>query len=441
MAESRPTITAALGATALKVAGGNFRLEFDEPSSFQLELHNGAGDYNPDAAIANPRTLTDRVIITVVKGGTYNSPSFIVEDYDYGTSVAVVSGRCILSLLDRNDQHIDVGDGTSTLENTTLAAALSLIGAAYGVTFSGVPTRNLAGPYHLVGNPLQWVRDLIGPTHVIRAGTGTTILVESATTHSTATAITADNKLEILTFKRTSEVYNKATVERLVETTGEVELYKEVASGGTILQTTTDRDFSEPSRTFSIRENKALRAPNGALYLTLLDEEGDPVAPYPFTLGAYTGLTEIHGVRYYYDLDTRSPTWPGAWTPNLHLEIVGYPLEVSPVPTEGYSETATVGAGDRPYPEPFSSLLIDDATTAQAAAQALADRGSRIGNVLNANIRLTADLPLPNQEVDITDDPGLSGIDETVLVESVEVSWSPTDTGTTRLECSISEAA
>ncbi len=433
-----------LNTTQLRTLGGQLRLTYNEPCTWSLRLDNSEQTYNADQPIANPRTLTDTVSIQFedeVAESTWTSPDLLVEDYDYNTDVVTVSGRCKLAKLDVDDQGIDVGDGTATLEDSTVAAALALIGAEVGLTFSGAPTRVIRGPIHLVGNLLQLVLEILGPTHVIRMGSGNTVLVESSTTHSTATALTDNDDLEILTYRRTSYIYNKATVERIVETTGRQVLFQIQASGGELLGPTPSpiQSFVTPSRNFQFIVLSGYRGVIDSI--TLRDDEGDPVGGGPFSgLFTYVGNDVVHGFTYVYTESDDADTWGVPWTPNVDILVIGYPSSVDPVPEVGYSETATAGAGNRPYPDPFSSLSVDTAADAQAMAQALVDRGTRDGNILNLAIRHRVDFPIPNQEVPVTD--FLSGIDESPVIEATTIDWDESsDTGTITLEGTISEAA
>lgn len=437
--EIAPVISAKLGSEELDVISGSVILVYDEPSEFTLVLDNTDGTYNDGHDLSDPDSLSEFVKITItdtVAETSWDSPDFIVEDYDYNTDEVTISGFCRLSKLTVSQQSVEVADGVSTLEDTTLATALSLIGSAYGFTFSGVPTRDIPGPYQLVGSPLQWIDDLLGPTHIIRMGAGNQILVESSTSHATATALVDEDDLEILTFRRTKASYNKVIVERLVQQAGKIVLFDQAQSGGDKTGIQGPFTFSEPSRTFFFEIKEGARGEINSISPKGTDPGNPPVGAQPLDDPAYVGTEAVGSFTFVYELSPDWATWGEEFTPNWRIRVTGYPLTVDPIPLEGYSATATHGAGDRPYPHVYESTLFDGQTEAQAAADALLDRFVREGNALNVAIDSRVDFPLPNQEVPITDTA--SGISESPVIEMVTIAWDEGgDWGTITLEGSF----
>ena len=168
--------------------------------------------------------------------------------------------------------------------------------------------------------------------------------------------------------------------------------------------------LSEPSR--AVRVEKAEGRRSIVEDIVFRDSLGNPLNTQPFTGpgSAFYSLTPIHSVTFSNNLKPGA-AGQGAYTPRWEFVLSGFPLGVDPVPVEGYSATSTEGAGDRPYPEPFTSLAIENLADAQASADALTEIGTRIGNILNFKVRLMpGKIPDPNALISITDaKSGLTG--------------------------------
>lgn len=433
MSEVACLVIARAGATVLKKISSSITIVGDEPASWQIVLDNSERDYITTAAIANPRTFSSTLSLEVEGGGnSWNSVDLILEDYSYDTNTVTISGRCRLAQLDREDQPI--GD----YENTTVAVVLAAVATLYGMTVTGAPTRALK-LYHAIGNPLEIFRDLLQPTHTFRMGAGSQIVIQSITSNPTGPSYEDDDHLEIVRFKRTSDIYNKATVERVVQTSGRITLVNDERSGGDELAGTKTVTFSEPSRVFNLDRLFARRGKIQSI--VFLDQSNNPINATPFNQVVYVGLTPVYAMQFQYDLITANAVNWGDWTPRWEIEISGYPLSISPVPIEGYSQTATAGAGDRPYPEPFTSLALETEAAALAAAQALVAIGTRQGNMLDFSTRLAPTMiPSPNQSCAVTD--YLSGLSGSFIVEAVTISEEESgDTGTITVEASRSEGS
>lgn len=414
-------------------------MRYSQPCQWTLLLNNSAGDYPKTAALANPRTASSYCNLTVDNGvNDWVSPDLKIKSYELVGKLVTLSGQCRLSELNKNDQWVDVGDGTCTLEGVTLSVALGLIGTAFGFTFSGVPSRNVVGPYHLDGNPLQWIRDLLGPTHVFRMGDGNEIVIEASTGQISTATYTDRVELEEVRFRRTDEGYNNATVERLEQASGRVVLYDESHSGGDVVDLQGPFDLSQPSRNLFFEIMNGYRGEITGI--SLKDSEGDPVGTQPLPGRNYVGNDPVSAFTFNYDVSEDANSWGVPWVPNWHIRIVGYPVSASPPATEGYSKSGTAGLGDNPYPQPFSTLNLETGTEAQAAADALATRGHRSSTIVNKRMRLRVDFPLPNKAFTIVDaDTGLSDL---AVAENVMVQWNEaSNTGSIEIGASINEAS
>lgn len=430
MIELAPIVTVSTSGGLLRKQASSITMVLDEPCSWTVQLDNSEGDYNPSASLANPRTYSGYLNIDVdLDSDSWSSPDLVVEDYSYDTDSVTISGRCRLSELDREDQTL--GD----YEDTTVAAILTDIAGVYGLTVTGAPTRAVR-IYHAIGNPLQMFRELLNPTHVFRMGAGNQIVVEPVAGVSGTTSFVDDEHLEVVRFKRTSEIFNKAIVERVYSGGGQQVLADQRKSEGGSLGAGQIVELSSPSRAFTVVEKFGLRG--NLVGIQALDASDNVLA----TLGgnSYVGTTAAAKVRFSYDLNVNAQDGT-AYTPEWWVKIVGYPDTVDPPPVEGYSATATAGAGDRPYPEPFTSQTIEDQAAAQAAANAFVEIGTRQGNILDISTRLhPSRIPAPNSTISITDfQSGLSGswIAEVVNITEDEDS----DTGTTGVEATKNEVA
>jgi len=425
-------VTARAGETVLRKIRTSLTLVGDEPCPWEITLDNSSGDYNPSSSIANPRTYTEYLSITVDNESDtpWDSPDLVLEDYDYDTSTVTLTGRCRLSELDREDQII--GD----FEDETVANILTAIAAEYGLTVTGAPTRTVK-MFHAIGNPLDMFRELLSPTHTFRMGAGGQIVCESVLTHDPGPSLSDDEDLEILRFKRTSEIYNKATVERVAASGGLVTLFNEGRSGGSSLGAGQEAVFSEPTRNFIIRTKFGER---GELNSIVPWSEDGPLTPLPLNQTAWSSTTPIVKLVFVYELNVSAATW-GEYTPNWWMEVAGWPISVDPVPEEGYSQTAFAGAGDRPYPEPFTSISISSESDALTAAQALVELGTRQGTILTVATRLNpTKIAKPNSTIQVEDYE--SQLDDEFVVEATTISDDESgDTGTITIEATYSESA
>jgi len=434
MSELAPIVTVSTSGGLLKKRASSLTMVLDEPCSWSVRLDNSEGDYNPSASLSNPRTYGGYLTINVSDGDNiWPSPDLVVEDYDYNTETVTLSGRCRLSQLDREDQV------EGTYEDTTVSAILSDVAGSYGLSVSGAPSRKVV-EFQAVGNPLEWFRDLLAPTHTFRMGSGGTIIVQPVSGASGGPSYTDEDHLEIVRFKRTSEIFNKAIVERVYNTGGIQRLVDEGRSEGSSLGAEQEVILSSPSRNFYMTEMFGER---GRLNSVQLIGAGDSIlsGALPYTIRSYTGVEPVHKIRFSYDLvDPAATNW-GAWTPNWYVIVDGYPADVDEPPEEDYHAVSSVGGGNRPYPEPFTSLAIETQSDAQHAATALTTVGTRQGNILNCSVRLLPLLiPYPNQSVTIND--YLSGLSGSFVVEAVTISEDEDgDTGTISVEATRSEGA
>ena len=448
-AEIAPIIYVTRASAIVRTTAGSITLPYSEPCSWNVTLDNSTGLYNPSAALAQVREHAEvymQISVYDDELDSWVSPDLVAEDYDYNTDVVTLSGRCRLAELDRDDQVIEVPDtgGLATAEGWTVANLCELICAHCGLTITGAPTR-VVSEYNLVGNPLQMLRDLLEPTHVFRMGEGGQVVVTPATSHTSAGDLVDADDLEILRFRRTTQINNRATVERLVPQAQFETLFDESRSGGSELgaidgPANGPHALSTPSRYFTFTIKDGYRALDGQLVgFRLIGEDGETVGTAPFTLGSYIGVEPVHAFSFYYLVDEEDATSWGPWTPNWRIQIQGIPADADPVPEVGYSETYSAGAGDRPYPEPYSSVALATAEDAQAAAQALVDVGIRAGNILNCATRLRpAKVFLANAGVTVVD--ASSELDVDAVIEAVTDGWDEDgDTGTITYECTIPE--
>lgn len=438
--ESAVIVTAKVGgATVLKKQSSDLRLVLDEPCTWSIVLDNSGGDYDPDEAIANPRTYSAVLSLTYDDGADpWTSPDLILEDYDYDTGSVTIGGRCRLSQLDRDDQFVDSGDGTATFEDTTVAAVINAILAAVSLTQTGAPTRAVK-KFHAVGNLLDLVRDLLYPTHRMRMGAGSQVVIQAIDAEPAGPSYTDVDHVEILTFARTSEIYNKATVERVSSVAGWQVLAEAEVSGGDTLADVQTIELDTPSRSFIIAQRYGKRGVIDSVVLR--DSGGASVGATPYPQIAYSGNTSVSSIDFQYSLNVGAADY-GPFTPEYYWRVEGYPDSVSAPETEGYSATATAGSGDRPYPEPFTSLAIETEADAQAAADALVVLGTRLGNMLNFNTRLNpTKIPWPNMALDLTD--GVSGLTGTEWIcETVTITEDESgETGNILIEATRSEAS
>lgn len=434
MSEMACLVTFTDGSSNLKKSSSNLQLNMEEPCTWSVTLDNSEGDYNPGESIANPRTYTGvfNLVYEAWDGSSSRtSPDLILEDYDYDTHTVTLSGRCKLAKLDREDQVF--GD----FKEVTVAAICTALAAPYGLTVAGAPSRTVK-LFRGFGNPLNLLRTLLYPTHTFRMGAGSEIVVEPVATHTGGPTITDEDWLEVLKFKRTSEIFNKATVERVEGGGGQQTLADEErsASAGENIYDSQRVDLSSPSRSFSIDVDFGQR---GELTnFVVWEEEGSAIGPLEGTK-TYLGTTDATYITFDYILsDWAYDPDRGPFTPTWQVVISGTPAE-GVAPSEDFSATASAGAGDRPYPEPFTSLALETYADALAAAQALVHVGTRRGNPLEAAWRLSPDkIGWPNQEFALTD--YLSGLTDGWIAETLNVTEEEAgDTGTITMEASRAE--
>lgn len=424
----------------LPVMSGNLTLSYSEPCEFTFELDNSSGDYEQDEELADVREPEPEYLLLNIQTGedTWpDCPDLRVKNYRSGPDDTVtVSGRCRLCELDKNDQAIVV-DGISTVEGETAANLVDMIVAAYGLTATGVPDRVIP-TFDLVGNPLEWLGEML-PDYVFRMGSGNQVVFSLYTSHASGPHLEDEEHLEVLDFVRSDDIYNKATVERVVPTSGEVELLNVQQSwdahpSPSVLEFTLD----QPSRQFSFRILKGYR---GKLQeMVLLDESGDPITgPGPFTNPSYTGTVPVYSftVDYVPGIDAGDL---GPYKPNIEILVTGLPLAVDPVPVDGYSATATAGAGDRPYPEAFSLVVVPDQTAAMSVAEAKVEKGLRDGSLLGLETRILANkIPIANGGATVTD-AKKKFTAKPVIAESIRLSFDRSgDTGTMAVETTFME--
>lgn len=452
-AELAPIIHVQRGNALIRTVSGTITMPYSEPCSWSVVLDNSSGNYNPSSPVAQVRanaTTYSRIHVDD-DVGEWSSPELVTEDYDYQTDVVTISGRCRLSELDREDQVIVVPDtdGLSTAEGWSCADLCDLIVTQYGLTIEGAPDR-IVGEFNLVGSPLQMLRDLLEPTHVFRMDSSPgTIRVTPSTSHPIEGTLKDDEDLEILQLRRTTEIYNRATVERLVPQQQYEILFDDARSGPSELGAigappNGPHQLRSPSRQFVITINDAYRsAPGnggGLVGIRLIGEDGETVGPAPFLQPSYSGPTPVYAFSFNYIADEEAAT-KGPWTPNWRFQIQGVPIDVDPVPEVGYSETYSVGGGDRPYPEPHSSILVSTPADARAAAIALVERGTREGQILNCATRLrVSKIISANASVVVVD--AQAELNLVAVVEACTLAWDEqSDTGTLRYDCTFSEVS
>jgi len=442
-AEVKPKVWVTRGATVLPLMDWSFTWSYSEPAEFTFTLDNQDGTYGQDSAIADVRNASPTYLVLHIQTGedTWASPQLRVKGYRSGPDeTAIVTGRCRLCELDVNDQAIDAGDGISTIEGETAATIINTILTEYGLTQTGAPSRVIP-TFDLVGNPLDWLGELL-PDYVFRMSTSTAgqLLFTQYTSHGSGPALEDREHLEVVDFFRSDDIYNRATVERVVPQSGEVVLFSIQQSFDThpspsVLEFTLD----QPSRQFRFVTMKAYRGQSLFTELVLKDEHGDPTGITPYTMTSYTGTTPVYSFTVDYAL-TPDASSNGPFKSNLEILIVGYPLDVDPVPVEGYSYTASEGAGDRPYPEPFTLAVVPDLAAAQAVAEAKVEKGLRDGSLLDLEIRVLADMiPVPNGAATVTDyKKGFSA--KAVIVETINLSGAESgDSGTMALQTTFME--
>lgn len=427
------------GEVILPLVDWSFTWSYSEPAEFSFTIDNQSGDYGKDSDVADVRGTPTYLTLHIQTGAvTWTSPDLRVKGYRSGPDeTAILTGRCRLCELQVNDQQIDVGDGLSTIEGETADNIVDIILTEYGLTATGVPARVIP-TFDLVGSPITWLEELL-PDYVFRMGTGGQVIFSLYTSHATGPDLVDEDHLEVLDFYRSDDIYNRATVERVVPQSGEIELLNLQQSWDTHPSPSVlEYDLSEPSRQISIRILKGYR---GSLQeLVLIDEEDNPITgPGPWTATRYTGITPVAkiSVDYVLGLDAYDN---GPFKSNIEILITGYPLDVDPVPTEGYSYTASEGAGDKPFPEPFSLAVVPDLTAAQSVAEAKVEKGMRDGSLLDLETRLLAGfIPIPNGGCTVTD--AKKGFDAMgVIVETISLSGGEGDTGTMSLQTTFVEA-
>lgn len=440
-AESDPIVWVTRGGTTLPLVDWSFTWSYSEPAEFSFTIDNEDGTYGPDSDLADVRNASPTYLVLHIQTGedTWTSPDLRAKGYRSAPEETVIlTGRCRLCEIDINDQAIDAGSGLSTIEGETADNIVDMILTPYGLTATGVPARVIP-TFDLVGNPLDWLGELL-PDYVFRMGTGGQLLFTQYTSHGTGPDLVDEDHLEILDFFRSDDIYNRATVERVVPQSGEVTLLHvqqsfEAHPSPSVLPFNLD----QPSRSFVFRIMKAYRGENLFAELVLLDENGDPTGPAPYTMTSYTGTTPVHSITVDYAL-TPDAAANGPFKSNLEILITGYPLDVDPPPTEGYSATETEGAGDRPFPEPFTLVVVPDLTAAQAVAAAKVEKGMRDGSLLDLEMRILADkIPVPNGATTVTD-AKKNFASKAVIVETISLTGGGVDTGTMSLQTTFVEA-
>ena len=441
-AEVKPKVWVTRGATVLPLMDWSFTWSYSEPAEFTFTLDNQDGTYGQDSAIADVRNASPTYLVLHIQTGedTWASPQLRVKGYRSGPDeTAIVTGRCRLCELDVNDQAIDAGDGISTIEGETAATIINTILTEYGLTQTGAPSRVIP-TFDLVGNPLDWLGELL-PDYVFRMSTSTAgqLLFTQYTSHGSGPALEDREHLEVVDFQRSDDIYNRATVERVVPQSGEIELLNVQQSWDAHPSPSVlPFDLAEPSRQISIRTLKGYR---GRLEdLVLIDADDNPISgPGPWTATRYTGITPVAKITVDYIKAINADT-QGPYKPNIEILITGYPLDVDPVPTEGYSYTASSGSGDKPFPEPFSLAVVPDLAAAQAVAEAKVEKGLRDGSILDLETRVLADMiPVPNGAATVTDyKKGFSA--KAVIVETINLSGAEGgDSGTMALQTTFME--
>ena len=435
--ELAPVCYVMRSAGVLRTESGNISMPHSEPCTWSAVLDNSADSYGPSSSVASVRANEDVYCsIKVTHGTTWTSPDLIIEDYEYDTYSVTVSGRCRLAELDRDDQVILVPDtdDLSTAEGLTVAAILALVATHCGLTVSGAPTR-VVPIYHLVGNPLQMFRDLLEPTHGFRMGAGGLIECFLLSSRTATGELKDDLDLEVLKFRRGTEIRNRATVERLVNQPGPELLFQRSASEISAVGTQGPFDM-EPSRQWWFTVKKGYRGEINSV--SPKDSEGDPVGTQPLVVNQYTNAEASYALSFVYELHEDAYD-NGDFVENYEVEIWGYPLDVDPPPEEAFSATVTAGTGNRPYPEPFSAISINTQEEAEAAAQALVDAGVRLGQILNLQTRLRpSKIFKANDGIDLEDFH--SGLELEIVLEVLSLSWDESgDTGTITYECTFAE--
>lgn len=442
MIESAPLWSVTRGGEEIEEASDiSLTLSYSEPCEFSLTIDNSGGGYGPNSEISDVRAADPEYLLLNIQTGSDtwpDCPDLRVKTYRSGPDETVtVTGRCRLCELDKNEQAIDVGDGISTIEGETADVIVDMIVSAYGLTATGVPARVIP-TFDLVGNPLEWLSELL-PDYVFRMGTGNQIIFSPYTTHASGPHLEDAAHLEVLDFVRSDDIYNKATVERVVPQSGEIELLHAQQSFDTHPSPSVlSFSFSEPSRQFTFRILKAYRGVDLNTEMVLLDENGDPTGTAPFTLDTYTGTVPVYGFTVDYALLPDAAA-NGPFKSNLEILVTGYPLDVDPVPLEGYSATATAGLGDQPYPEPFTLAVVPDLTAAMSVAEAKVEKGMRDGSLLGLSTRIMADkIPRANGGLTVTDaKKGLSN--KAVIAESITLTLGASETGTMAVETTFVE--
>lgn len=435
-----PEIRIIRNGVPLKTRGGTLTIVNNEPQELTADLDNDSGgDYKPASAVAQVRDFVSALPLTVRidSGGTaWTSSDFLVDEYqfrgDAKSDEVALECSCKLSELDLDDQYMP------DLVATTVGAAASDIATEYGLTVNGAPSRNLRGPYHRNGNPLDWMGDVLEPLSNFRMGAGSQLEIFPATPGPVSHTYIDKDWIQKLDFRRSKRVQNEATVERVVEAIGVVNLVDEALTGGTSLGGPQTVSLSSPSRSFRFIQKYGQY---GVVEdIVLLDGGGLPIAgaPAPYNSEIYEGAEAVHSIQFNYNLKPGALTW-GPFEPNWEIQVEGSTLAANPVPIEGFSETRTAGLGDRPYPDPFSTLILDNATDAGQAAQVFADEGQRRGTVLVVTVRVTDDFPMPGGSIQVID--ARSGLSVIAVVELVRITWAEgSDPGTLRLECSVLES-
>lgn len=419
---SHAIVLARLNGTYVRCVSGRIVLVHSEPCSCDVVLANVSGSYGPSSWVAQVRNLSPLILtfrIVELRGAsfhTWDSPDFIVEDYEVGDgSVVQLSGRCRLSLLDDDDRFIVWSGGSGTVKSSPLDDVLAAIAAQVGLTVTGAPGRTVRD-FNLAGNLLELFKDLVYPLEKFWME-GTQIRCSAAPIGSWT--FTDQDDLLSCRFRRSRKINNQAVVERLESGGGVIELGSDEREGGALAGTSELIALSEPSRSFWVEWECA----RGVMLWSAYDGDGESLNPGLSALdnGRYQGSALATHVRFSYDL------FPGAnngdvWQHRYKYTIWGWPAGAVEPPVGGYSKIGSAGSAPwRRFPEPFSLASIDTPEDAQAASNAIAAEGLAEGSSLSVRLKLTANVPRPFSTLNVTD--YRTGFDGSAVAAATTISW------------------
>lgn len=427
MAQKRPAIVLVkVNGEYVRSVAGTIVLVDSEPSTFDVTLSNWDRSYGPSSAIAQirntePLILTAQIVERVSAGGlaVWDSPEFIVEDYEVGGPIVTLSGRCRLAELDQDDQFVvwDEENQSATVETGGLAEILAAIASQAGLTVAGAGSRTVRD-YNLAGNLLTLFGDAVYPLQKYRMGSGSEIVLLSAPTGSHS--YTDKDHLKAFRFRRSRYVRNQAVVERIEASGGRIVLASADREAATGLAGVSDLiALSEPSRSLHVEWECA----RGEMYWSAYDESGNPLNPplQPLTNASYQGAVLATHVRFSYYLHEDADNGDD-WKQRYKYTVWGWPAGATPPPVSGFAKTGNAGTGPRRrYPEPFSLPSIDNGTDAQAAANAIAEEGNLEGSSMKLELVLTADVPMPYSTVNVVD--SATPYDGSGVVRTTTIAW------------------